>query len=136
MIDPRHDDGSYGPLFIRLAWHVLGTYDKNNSTGGSKGGTMHFPVENADPENTVFAEAFQVLEKVHQKYPWLSHADLYVLAGYVSLEESGGPRIALGIGRQGCTAEEARQKYWPSLCPFGDGTRTNPNGSRLQRAAC
>jgi len=134
MIDPRHDEGSYGPLFIRLAWHVSGTYDKANSSGGSNGGTMRFPVERADPENAGFAKAFKALETVHQKHPWISYADLYVLAGYVALEESGGPRIALGIGRHDYTAEEAQQKYGPSLCPFGDGAKTNPNGSRLPSA--
>lgn len=27
-------DGSFGPVFLRLAWHSSGTYDKNTSTGG------------------------------------------------------------------------------------------------------
>lgn len=134
MIDPNHDDGSYGPLFIRLAWHVSGTYNQSDSTGGSNGGTMRFPVERADPENAGFAKAFDVLGKIQQRHPWLSYADLYVLAGYVALEESGGPRIAMGIGRRDYTPEEAQQKYGPSLCPFGDGIRTNPNGSRLPSA--
>lgn len=31
--DRQHDDGSYGPLFIRLAWHLSGTYDKHSNTG-------------------------------------------------------------------------------------------------------
>lgn len=37
---PGHDDGSLGPLFVRLAWHTSATYDKNTHTGGSNGGTM------------------------------------------------------------------------------------------------
>jgi hypothetical protein len=27
-------DGSYGPVFLRLAWHASGTYDKDTGTGG------------------------------------------------------------------------------------------------------
>lgn len=36
----RYDDGSYGPIFVRLAWHSSGTYDKETKTGGSNGATM------------------------------------------------------------------------------------------------
>ena len=30
-----YDDGSYGPLFVRLAWHASGTYSKVDGSGGS-----------------------------------------------------------------------------------------------------
>jgi cytochrome c peroxidase len=32
--DAGYDDGSYGPVLIRLAWHASGTYDKETGTGG------------------------------------------------------------------------------------------------------
>ena len=35
-----YDDGSYGPVLVRLAWHTSGTYDKNTGKGGSNGATM------------------------------------------------------------------------------------------------
>lgn len=35
-----YDDGSLGPVFVRLAWHSSGTYDKDTKTGGSNGATM------------------------------------------------------------------------------------------------
>lgn len=35
-----YDDGSYGPVLVRLAWHASGTYDKDSKTGGSNGATM------------------------------------------------------------------------------------------------
>lgn len=35
-----YDDGSYGPVLVRLAWHTSGTYDKATNTGGSNGATM------------------------------------------------------------------------------------------------
>src|SRR5579859_4736321 len=38
-----YDDGSFGPVIVRLAWHASGTYDKETGTGGSNGATMvHF----------------------------------------------------------------------------------------------
>lgn len=30
----EYDDGSYGPVLVRLAWHASGTYDKDTKTGG------------------------------------------------------------------------------------------------------
>lgn len=38
--NPDYDDGSYGPLLVRLAWHASGTYDKASGSGGSNGGLM------------------------------------------------------------------------------------------------
>jgi len=38
-----YDDGSYGPVLLRLGWHSSGTYDKETNTGGSNGATMRFP---------------------------------------------------------------------------------------------
>ena len=38
-----YDDGSYGPVLLRLAWHASGTYDKDTKTGGSNGATMRKP---------------------------------------------------------------------------------------------
>lgn len=35
-----YDDGSFGPVILRLAWHASGTYDKETGTGGSNGATM------------------------------------------------------------------------------------------------
>jgi len=35
-----YDDGSFGPVIARLAWHASGTYDKETGTGGSNGATM------------------------------------------------------------------------------------------------
>jgi catalase (peroxidase I) len=40
--NPDYDDGSYGPVLVRLAWHASGTYDKATDTGGSDGATMRW----------------------------------------------------------------------------------------------
>lgn len=29
MDDPDHDDGTLGPILLRLCWHACGTFDKN-----------------------------------------------------------------------------------------------------------
>lgn len=46
-----YDDGSVGPVLVRLAWHASGTYDLKTKTGGSEGGTMRFFTEATDPAN-------------------------------------------------------------------------------------
>lgn len=37
---PDYDDGSCGPVLVRLAWHASGTYDAETNTGGSNGAGM------------------------------------------------------------------------------------------------
>jgi len=39
---PEYDDGSAGPVLVRLAWHSAGTYDAETDTGGSNGAGMPF----------------------------------------------------------------------------------------------
>ncbi len=70
--------------------------------------------------------------QVHKLHPWLSLADLYVLAGYVAIEESGGPKIPFSYGRRDFTEQEAEAVYGPGKCPFAlrDG-ENNPHKSRL-----
>ncbi len=38
--------GYIAPMFIRLAWHCAGSYDKASGTGGSNGATMRFSEAN------------------------------------------------------------------------------------------
>jgi len=97
------------------------------------GSTMRFAAESTDPENAGFEKAKALLVPIHERFPWLSLADLWVLAGYVAIEASGGPRISFAYGRKDFTEEEAVAIYGKSGCPFGDG-KFNPNGSRLPAA--
>ena len=96
---------------------------------------MRFPIEQADPENAGLGLARKVLEPIHAKYPWLSMADLNVLAGYVAIEESGGPAIPFSYGRRDFTDEQAEAVYGKGKCPFAmqDGAH-NPHKSRLPAA--
>mmetsp|Transcript_23406 Transcript_23406/g.44039 ORF Transcript_23406/g.44039 Transcript_23406/m.44039 type:complete len:384 (-) Transcript_23406:17-1168(-) len=134
--DRNHDDGSYVPLLIRFAWHNAGTYDKDTNTGGPNGSTMRFDEEANDPENAGLGKAMRVLEPIKRKWSFLSYADIWMLAGCVAIEASGGPRVPFSYGRRDFTEEEALQKNSAatgSRCPFGDG-RFNPNKSRLPTA--
>lgn len=59
-----YDDGSYGPVLVRLAWHASGTYDKETGTGGSNGATMRFAPEGDHGANAGLKIARDFLEPV------------------------------------------------------------------------
>ena len=46
-LEQDYDDGSFGPILVRLAWHAAGTFDEKTKTGGSNGSTMRFSPESA-----------------------------------------------------------------------------------------
>ncbi|KAJ1851823.1 heme peroxidase [Coemansia sp. RSA 2703] len=94
-----YDDGSYGPVFVRLAWHASGTYDKKTHTGGSDGGTIRHASEAGHGANNGLEHARNRLEPLKKKYPNISYADLYTLAGVVGVQELGGPTVRWRPGR-------------------------------------
>lgn len=59
-----YDDGSYGPVIVRLAWHCSGTYDALTGTGGSNGATMRFAPEGDHGANAGLKAARDFLEPV------------------------------------------------------------------------
>ncbi len=59
-----YDDGSYGPVLVRLAWHASGTYDKETGTGGSNGATMRFVPEGSHGANAGLSSARDFLEPI------------------------------------------------------------------------
>lgn len=109
MNTPSWDDGSYAPFFIRLAWHSSGTYSKEDGTGGSNGATMRFEPESTDPNNAGLENARAILEPIFEKHAdsGLTHADLWVLAAYVGLEMTAGPKIEFTGGRVDAGADKA-----------------------------
>lgn len=94
-----YDDGSFGPVLVRLAWHASGTYDKETKTGGSNGATMRFAPEGDHGANAGLIAARDFLEPVKAKYPWISYSDLWILAGVCAIQEMQGPIIPYRPGR-------------------------------------
>lgn len=106
ITDYDYDDGSYAPVFLRLAWHQSGTYCSKSKTGGSNGSTMRFPKERGYGANAGLHLAQQKLDEVKRQHPNISFADLYILAAYVGIEEMGGPVIPFVGGRTDSTNPE------------------------------
>jgi len=100
------DEPSHGPLFVRLAWHSSGTYDKASKTGGSNGATMRFKPESDDGANNGLQIARNLLEPVKKQFPEITYADLWTLAGVVAIEEMRGPVVKWRPGRIDVTTAE------------------------------
>ena len=95
------DWGSYGGLFIRMAWHGAGTYRSEDGRGGAGRGQQRFAPLNAWPDNVSLDKARRLLWPIKQKYGQkISWADLYILAGNVALENSGFRTFGFGAGRE------------------------------------
>lgn len=120
----RTDGSSLGPTLIRLAWHASGTYSAQDKTGGSNGATMRFPPESAWGANAGLAIAREQLETIKKKYPDISYADLWTLAGAVAIEEAGGPSIPWRPGRTDSSTPtkvpDGRLPNADSGCPAAD----------------
>ncbi|ODV83546.1 hypothetical protein CANARDRAFT_177696 [[Candida] arabinofermentans NRRL YB-2248] len=99
---PDFEDKSLGPNMVRFTWHCCAHYDQVTGTGGSNGGTMRFAQEFNDPGNTGLHTAKSYLDQIHEKFTWISFADLYTLGGVVAIEEMGGPKITWLPGRTDC----------------------------------
>ncbi|KAJ7694257.1 heme peroxidase [Mycena olivaceomarginata] len=73
-----YDDGSYGPVLLRLAWHSSGTYDVATNTGGRWPESLH-------GANAGLNVARDIMEKVKAQFPWISYGDLWTLGGVAAI---------------------------------------------------
>ena len=91
--------GNVCPFAIRLAWHASGTYDAADGTGGSNGATMRFDPEINDGANAGLALMQDILKPVQKKFPDLSVADVWTMAGAQAVALTGGPAVPFRLGR-------------------------------------
>jgi L-ascorbate peroxidase len=127
LIDAILEEKNCGPLFVRLAWHDSGTFDKNVTGAWPKAagavGSIRFAPEINHGANAGLSGAVALLEPVKQAYPSVSYADIFQMASARGIELAGGPAIDMIYGR--LDAESPAD-----CCPEGNlpDAEVGPNG--------
>ncbi|XP_021847263.2 L-ascorbate peroxidase, cytosolic-like [Spinacia oleracea] len=87
------------PLMLRLVWHSAGTFDCTSKTGGPFG-TMKHQAKLAHGADNGLDIVVRLLEPIKEKFPEISYADFYQLAGVVAVEVTRGPEVPFHPSRE------------------------------------
>lgn len=120
----EYEDGSYGPVVLRLAWHASGTYDTETKTGGSNGATMRFSPEADHGANAGLKVARDFLEPIKSKpsplprssrpAPRTSSPDEHMLTRTQQSSSPGSPTRTSGSSPASPPSRRCRARRSPS----------------------
>ncbi|QBQ17243.1 catalase/peroxidase HPI [Acinetobacter haemolyticus] len=117
------DWGSYIGMMVRTAWHLAGSYRKQDGRGGANTGNQRFAPLNSWPDNVNTDKGRRLLWPIKRKYGnKISWGDLIVLAGTVAYEVAGLKTFGFAGGRVDIWAPE-KDVYWGSEKKWLDATK-------------
>ncbi|ENV58574.1 MULTISPECIES: catalase/peroxidase HPI [Acinetobacter] len=117
------DWGSYIGMFVRTAWHLAGSYRKQDGRGGANTGNQRFAPLNSWPDNVNTDKGRRLLWPIKRKYGnKISWGDLIILAGTLAYEEAGLKTFGFAGGRKEIWHPE-KDVYWGSEKKWLDATR-------------
>ena len=117
------DWGSYVGMMVRTAWHLAGSYRKQDGRGGANTGNQRFAPLNSWPDNVNTDKGRRLLWPIKRKYGnKISWGDLIVLAGTVAYDVAGLKTFGFAGGRVDIWAPE-KDVYWGSEKKWLDATK-------------
>lgn len=109
-IDELIMEKNCGPIFVRLAWHDSGTFDKDVDgewpAAGGAIGSIRFEPEILHGANAGLAKAVELLQPIKDACPDVSYADIFQMASARAISLAGGPEIDMKYGRVDATGPE------------------------------